>query len=198
MVASTSSVLAVDVEHAHGVDLDVEEASRASGSSMRSEPSTIDLRRPLVASNSTITPTREPGEVLVLQRDPPELHREPEDVDARLAGNSAARSPSSTGAFRHRVLGEQDVADRARGQPLAQRVGVGAPVDADDAAGADPEDAVGEVHAGAERRADDEHERPVALEVGRRSGQLVEAEGGDASSGTAPSAGPTVSVSTPP
>ena len=75
-----------------------------------------------------------------------------------------------------RILGEQDVADRAGRQPLAQRVGVGSPVDADDAADADPEDPVADVPAGTERRADDEDEASARDRRRRGPGQLVDAE----------------------
>ena len=177
------------VEHADARRPGCRGASRGSGivEAQRAEQDR-PWSSPVGESNSTITPTASRTRYSSQSGIQPSCMVEPEHVDARLRREQRGEVAEQHRRVAHRVVGEQDVADRARRQPLAQRVGVGAPVDADDAADADPEDPVGDVHAGTERRADDEHERPVAIGVAGRAGQLVDAERRDGHSATGPSA----------
>ena len=150
--------------------------ARSAGIFRRNEPSRITFCRRFPGPSSMITPTARRARYSSLSGDPAELHRQPEHVDVRRRREQRVEVAEQHRRVADRVLGEQHVADRTRRQPLAQGIGVGASVDADDAAGADPVDPVGDVHAGTERDPDDEHEGAVAVDGVGRSGQLVDAE----------------------
>ena len=167
----------LEVEHADRVDLHVEE-SLVPGDADVQRAQQDRLGRVLGAVELDDHADREPHEVLVVQGEPSELHRQPEDVVAGLDREQRSQVTEQDRRVPDGILGEEDVADRTRGQPLAQRVGVRAPVDADDAADADQPDPVAERDPRPERGADHEHPRAVTVDRGGDAGQLVDAERG--------------------
>ena len=101
MVASTLQRLAVAIEHAGDVDLDVEDVLEA-GNRQAQRAEQDHLLQAVVGAELDDHADREAGEVLLLEGDPSELCQ-PEHVDVRrLREQGVEVAPSGTSALRIR------------------------------------------------------------------------------------------------